>query len=372
MLLPAIRPSAGPNSIIAPSPRRASPSRRVELLKSGSGRTDMKIIATAVAAALVLAQSAAAEPIKIGVVGVSAFAPVYVAQEQGYFAAAGVPAQLVYFDAAAPVAVATVAGSVDFGVAAVTGAFYNLAGSGELRLIAGAAHEAPGFRTQAILVSRHAWDGGLRSVKDLAHHSFGVTTKAAPPIYVVDGILAQKYGFDPNSIEVLSLQSIPNIVTALTGGRADFTAVSVTAGMLPLLQRGDLKRIAWVGDEAPWQFGIVFTSTKTADQRRDTVERFLEAYRKGAKAYHDAVTGADGKPKSGPAAEAMIAILAKYTKQSVAEVKLGVPYVDEGGRLDEKDILRQVAFYKSQGLVKKDVDANAIIDRRYAVALPGS
>ncbi len=326
----------------------------------------------ALALLMLAAPAASAEPIKIGIVGVTAFAPVYVAQEKGYFAAEGVPAELVYFDAAAPVAVATVSGSVDFGVAAVTGAFYNLAGEGELRLIAGAAHEAPGFRLQAFLASRRAYDGGLKSVKDFAHHSFGVTTKAAPPIYVVGGILAPKEGFDFSAIEVLSLQSIPNIVTALTGGKADFSAVSMTPGMLPLLDRGDIKLIGWVGDEAPWQFGIVFTGTTTANERQGTVERFLRAYRKGAKDYHDATTAPDGKPAHGVKADAMIGILAKYTKQTVDEVKLGIPYVDAEGRLDEADILRQVRFYEQQGLVKAGVDGAAIIDKRYVLALPGS
>jgi len=324
------------------------------------------------AAALLLGARAEAEPIKIGVVAVTAFAPVYVAQERGYFAAEGVPAELVTFDAAAPVAVAAVSGAIDFGVAAVTGALYNLAGQGELKLIAGAAHEAPGFRLQAFLASRHAWDGGLKSVKDFPGHSFGVTTKAAPPIYVVGGILAPKYGFDFKSIEVLSLQTIPNINTALTGGKADFTAVSMTPGMLPLMERGDIKLIAWVGDEAPWQFGIVLTSTKTANERRDTVERFLRAYRKGARDYHDATTGPDGKPAHGPKETAILQILAKYTKQSIDEVKLGIPYVDAEGRLDEKDILRQIQFYKGEGLVKPEVDGAAVIDKRYARPLPGS
>ena len=79
---------------------------------------------------------------------------------------------------------------------------------------------------------------------------------------------------------------------------------------------------------APWQFGIVFTGTKTADSRADTVERFLRAYRKGARDYHDAVTAADGTRKDGPAADEMIKIIAKYTQQSPAEAKLGIPYID--------------------------------------------
>ena len=331
----------------------------------------MKLISCAALALAVMAGSAAAaEKIKIGVVGVNAFAPIYVAQEKGYFDAEGVPAELVYFDAAAPVAVAAVSGDIDVGVAAVTAAFYNLAAQGELKLIAGAAHEEPGFQIQAFLASRKAYEAGLKSIKDIAGHSFGVTTKGAPPVYVVGGILAPKYGFDFKSIEVLSLQTIPNINTALTGGKADFTSVSITPGMTALIERGDIKRIAWTGDVAPWQFGIVLTGAKTADARPDAVKRFLAAYRKGAKDYHDAVTDDAGKRKDGPAAEAMIKILAKYTKQSDDEVKLGIPYIDAEGRLDVKDILHQVAFYKSQGMVKPDADGDAMIDKRYAVALP--
>jgi NitT/TauT family transport system substrate-binding protein len=327
-------------------------------------------VAALALAALVGAGPARSEPIKIGVVGVSAFAPAYVAQERGYFTAEGVPAELVYFDAAAPVAVAAVSGAIDFGVSAVTAALYNLAGQGELKIIAAAAHEAPGFQLQAFLASRHAFETGLRGLKDLGGRSFGVTTKGAPPVYVVGAILAQKYGFDFATIEILSLQSIPNIVTALTGGKADFSMVSMTPGMAALIARGDIKRLAWVGDVAPWQFGLVVAATKTAIERRDTVDRFLAAYRKGARDYHDAVTGADGQRKDGPEADAIIAIVAKYTKQSAAEVKPGIPYIDADARLDVTDVMRQVAFYKSQGLVKTEADGAAMIDTRSVIPLP--
>jgi NitT/TauT family transport system substrate-binding protein len=332
----------------------------------------MIALALAITAAPCLgAPSAASEPIKIGVVNVAAFAPVFIAQDRGYFAAEGVPAQLVFFHAAAPVAVAAVSGDVDFGVAAVTAAFYNLAGKGELKLIAAAAHEAPGFHTQAFLVSRKAYDGGLKTLKDLPGHSFAVTGPGGPPVYVVGGIIAPKYGFDFNTIKLLPLETMPNINTAIAGGRADFTASSLTTGMAPLVQRGDVKVIGWVGDEAPWQFGIVFTGTKTANTRHATVERFLAAYRHAARDYHDATTLPDGRPRHGPAEDAVLEIVAHDIQQSLSDVKHAVPYIDADARLDEADVLRQIAFYKSRGLVKKNVDGAAIIDERYAVALSG-
>jgi NitT/TauT family transport system substrate-binding protein len=334
------------------------------------GAAMLRLLISCIAAGLAAATSAAAEPIKIGVVAVSAFAPAFVAQERGYFAAEGVPAELVVFDAAAPIAVATVSGDIDFGVTAVTAAFYNLAGQGELKIIAAASHEAPGFHLQAFLVSRQAYAGGLKTLKDLPGHSFAVTGQGGPPVYVVGGIIAPKYGFSFDTLRIVPLQTISNITSAIAGGTADFTLSSLTPAVQPLMQKGDIHLIAWSGDEAPWQFGLAFTHTKTADTRRDMVERFLRAYRKAAHDYHDAVAMPDGTPRHGAAADAMIGILAKYTKQSVEQVKLGVPYVDAEARLDVKDVLNQVTFYKSRNLVKAEVQGESIIDKRYVIPLP--
>jgi len=38
----------------------------------------------------------------------------------------------------------------------------------------------------------------------------------------------------------------------------------------------------------------------------------------------------------------VLAVLAKYTGRSVAQVTLGLPYIDAEARLDMDDILRQV------------------------------
>lgn len=324
----------------------------------------------ALAASILPTGGATADAIKVGTLRVAAFAPVFIAQEKGYFAAEGVPAEIIYFDAAQPVAVATVSGDIDFGVAAVTGGFYNLAGQGALKIIAAANREFPGFQTQAFIVSNAAYRSGLKSLEDLPGHSLGVTGLGAPPVYVVGGILAEKYGFDFKTIRLVSLSTMPNINTALAGGQVDFTITSLLGGMAGFVQRQQVQLIAWVGDVAPWQFGVAFAATKTADDRRDSVERFLRAYRQGARAYHDAFTGAGEIRKDGPAAPEMLAILAKYTGQSAADVAQGLPYIDQAARVDGKNIEHQIAWYKSQGIVKAPVDAAALLDRRYATVLP--
>ncbi len=314
---------------------------------------------------------AQAEPIKIGVVRVVAFAPVYIAQERGYFAAEGVPAEIVPFDAAQPVAVAVTAGSIDFGVAALTAGFYNLAGQGKLKIIAAAASEAPGFHNQAYLVSTRApTAASLHSVKDLPGHSLAVTGIGAPPVYVVGGLAAEKYGFDFKSVRLNFLQSIPNIISATVGGQSDVTVSALTGGIAALIERGSLRVMTWVGDDTPWQFGAAFTSTKALAERRDTVERFLRAYRRAAHDCAEAFGDADGRRRDGPTAPEIFAILAKYTNQSIDEIKLSVPHLDPGARLDTRDVLHQVAWYKSQGMVKPEVEGETVMDKGAVVPLP--
>jgi len=51
-------------------------------------------------------------------------------------------------------------------------------------------------------------------------------------------------------------------------------------------------------------------------------------------------------------------------------IRRTIPYIDPEARLDVKDVLRQIDWYKSQRMVKASINGEEIIDRRYAVALP--
>jgi hypothetical protein len=49
-----------------------------------------------------------------------------------------------------------------------------------------------------------------------------------------------------------------------------------------------------------------------------------------------------------------------------------VSYDDPQARLDVRDVLRQADWYKSQGMVKPDIDGQRAIDTRYVMPLPPS
>jgi NitT/TauT family transport system substrate-binding protein len=329
-------------------------------------------IASAVAAAIGLGGTAAsaADDIKIGLLKLTASGAVFVAQEKGYFAAEGLNTQLVFFEASVPISAGVVAGDLDFGTAGVTASLYNLGGQGALRIIGPLAAEHPGFQGQGYLVSNQAWDAGLRSLKDFGGHSVALAQRGGPAEYAI-GLLAEKYRFDFNGIHFVTMFSLSNAIAAVVGGRTETTVIQMTAGIPPMLQRGEAKLLGWVGDETPWQFMAAYTSTKTANERAGLVERFLRALRKGAREYHDAFADAQENRRDGPTAPEILDILAKYTGQARDTVRLSVTFTDGAGRFDVTDYRHQIAWYKAHGMLKPELDAEAILDRRSIVPLPG-
>lgn len=325
-------------------------------------RTGWAAALAAFALALCMGNADAAETVTIGVLRLASSGPVFVAQDKGYFAAEGLDAQLKFFDAAQPVAVATVSGDVDIGITGLTAGFYNLAGKGALRIIAAQSREEPGYHLNAYLTSNQAYAAGLTSLAALANHSVGITQVGSTFHYNV-GLIADKLHIPLASVRLVPLQSLANMASAVKGGQVDAIIMPATAAA-PLIASNSVKLLGWVGDETPWQLGAIFTTAHSIETRRPVLEAAIRAYQKGARDFYEAFLkkGPDGKPVDGPTAPAILAIVAKYTGLTPEQVHAGIPYVDPEGRLLVRDIYNQVAWYQGQGLVDHDVDAKTILD----------
>jgi NitT/TauT family transport system substrate-binding protein len=313
-------------------------------------------------------QVAAAEHIKVGALKATNVGAVYIALDKGWFAAEGLDVETVPFDSAQPIAVAAAGGAVDFGASATTGGFFSLAGQGTLKIISGLYEEAPHFHNFAILASLHAFDGGLKTYRDLAGHSVAVSQIGSPVHYAL-ALIAEKNHIDLATLRILPLQSIPNMVSATIGNQTDAVVLTATA-VTPLLDSGKAKLLGWVGDEAPWQPGVIFTTPAMLSGHAATVEAFLRALKRGARVYHDAYVGPDGQRQNGPTAAEVTAILVKYTGLSPDAVEASLAYIDPEERLDVADIVHQVEWFKSQKMLKSDVDGSKIMDPHYVVKLP--
>ncbi len=89
--------------------------------------------------ALALAVSTGAEgaeppktqKVKVGIIKLTSSTPVFVGMEKGFFREAGVEPELIYFQAAQPVAVAIASGDIEVGATGLTAGLYNIVAGGE-------------------------------------------------------------------------------------------------------------------------------------------------------------------------------------------------------------------------------------------------
>lgn len=304
----------------------------------------------------------AAEKITVAALTFVSSAPLFIAQERGYYAEEDLEVTFEFFRAAQPVAVAIAAGDADFGVTAFTAGFYNLAGNGSLKVIGAQSREEPGFDFSAYLASNQAWEAGLRSPEDLPGHNLGITQRGSS-FHLMLGLLAEEVGFDVDSVQLTTLEAVPNMISAVSTNQVD--AVILPGWIARRVEgEGNGHVIGWVHDYTPYQLGGLFTSSENVERRRDVVERFVRAYRRGAADYAAAfhLFDADGSRVFGAEAEALIPIIQQYTEASPEAIKASASYIDPEGRLDVGSIYQQVAWLKSQGLVGAQVEPGDFVE----------
>jgi NitT/TauT family transport system substrate-binding protein len=315
------------------------------------------------------ASARAEEPLKakVGVLRLQSSAPVFIAQEKGYFRDAGLTVELKFFDAAQPIAVATTSGDIDFGITAFTAGLYNLSGKGTLKVIGGMSREKAGYPLIGYFASNKAYEAGLKAPKDLAGKRVAVTQVGSSFHYSL-GLLADKYGFKVSDVTIVPLQSLSNAAAALKGETVDAALLPVSTAR-KLMDDGGAKLLGWVGDETPWQLGAVFASPKTLANKA-LVTKLLSALERADREYHDVVlsTVKDGKAAVNDQTKPLLEIIAKYTNLSVEQAAGNCAYVDPDGKLDVKNVDNQIKWLQGQGFVDKGFDANTIIDKDFVKA----
>jgi NitT/TauT family transport system substrate-binding protein len=304
---------------------------------------------------------------KIGVLRLSSSAPVFIAQDKGYFREAGLDVELKFFDAAQPIAVATTSGDIDFGVTAFTAGLYNLAGKGVLKVIGGMSREKAGYPLIGYFASNNAYAAGLKTPKDLAGKRVAVTQVGSSFHYSL-GLLADKYGFKLAEVKIVPLQSLSNAAAALKGETVDAALLPISTAR-KLMDEGGAKFLGWVGDETPWQLGAVFASPKTLTNKV-LVTKLLGVLAKADREYHDVILAAmkDGVAPINEQTKPLLEIIAKYTNLPVEQVVGNCAYIDPDGKLDVKNVDNQIKWLQEQGFADKGFDANAIIARDFVKA----
>jgi len=324
-------------------------------------------LVVAVCAAAVVgggAPAQAQQKVKIGALKLTSSAPLFIGVEKGFFREFGIEPELVFFQAAAPIATALATGQIDVGATGVTAALYNIVLGGEqMWIVADKGREWPGYPLTGIVVQRELYDGGLRGIADLKGRRIGVTTLGSTFHYHLGNVL-EKAGLTLADVHVVPLQTMPAEMEALKGKQVD-------AILLPqpypgvAESQGFGKILFWAGDLYPWQVATVFYSKKFAADRTRAVD-FMKGYVKASRYYYDAVlVQKDGKRAPGAGYDEVVRITAKYTEARPEVIRLGFPFQDRNGRLLVTDIEKQMQWWTKNGFMKRTIPLKGIVDTSF-------
>jgi NitT/TauT family transport system substrate-binding protein len=309
----------------------------------------------------------AATKVNLGVLRLGSHAPSFIAYERGYLRDEGLDVELKFFEAAQPLAVAVAAGDVDYGVTAMSGGLVSLAEKNAVKVIGGALSEEKGKVGSVVLASNKAWEAGLKSPKDLAGRSFGITT-AGSSFHFMAHKIAQAVGVPLSSISLKPLQKLGTLVAALSSGQIDSWAIQQSIAK-KMLNEGAAKLIGTISDYAPdYQVTTVFTSTANAVDNRDKTKAFIRAYSRAVDDYDAAFVD---RTATQAEVDAITRILHTYVSTSSPFEDVRQMLVDDATRINRglalsmKSVIEQLEWFKAEKMVKDTITPEMLFDTSY-------
>lgn len=307
-------------------------------------------------------------PINVGALRFTSHSASFVAFERGYFSDEGLDVTFKFFQAAQPMAVAIASGDADYAVTAISGGLVSLAEKGAAKVIGGALSEEQGIDGQKILASDAAFKAGLTAPSGLDGKSWAVT-QAGSSFHYMGSKIAAKEGVE---LKYKPLQKVGAIIGAMKSGQVDAWSI-VPHIAKPLDKGGAVHIIGDVADYLPnYQVTTVFTSASNAADERGKTEAFLRAFSKGAADFNAALVD---KTAGDEAAEEMVKLIHKYVyvdrpyEKAKPSIVNGAMRINEGAAMNAESVKDQLAWFKSEGLVKDSVTFDTLVDSTYVKML---
>lgn len=212
--------------------------------------------------------------IKVGVIPVADFAPVYIAQEEGFFAQEGLTVKTQVMQNAAAIAPSVINGQLQFGTAALP-PFLSAVHKGlPLEAVANgtSALADPAKDPSAIVAVKGR---SITRPKDLEGHTVAVNALGSV-VHVAAAAAISKDGGDPSKVTFVAMP-FPDMIAALSRGSIDaaslvepFQAQAVAAGATV---------VAHPYSQAlpEGTFTVIFTASPFAEKNPETVAKFKAA-----------------------------------------------------------------------------------------------
>ncbi|WP_226780516.1 ABC transporter substrate-binding protein [Oceaniglobus trochenteri] len=328
-------------------------------------RQTLALISGTAASALAAPAIAQNRKITVGALRLTSHAASFVAEQRGYFAEAGLDAELRFFDAAQPMAVAIASGDVDFGITAMTGALISLADKGAVRIIGGALQEEPGIDGQKILASDAAFQAGITAPGMLDGKKWAVT-QAGSSFHYMGSKIAAAEGID---LQYTPLQKVGAIIGAMKSGQVDGWSI-VPHIAKALAGSGAVHIIGDVADYLPdYQVTTVFTSKKNTTDERAMTEEFLKVFSRGVDDFNAALVD---KTEGDAGRDAMVELIHNYVysdqplEKAAPSIINGAMRLNANAALNMGSLRDQLDWFKAEDLVDDGIGIDTVVDDSFA------
>ena len=302
------------------------------------------------------------EKVKVGLLMINADAGVFLAQEKGYFREQGLAVEITYFSSSGgPQMAALTTGELDVGSGSISPGIYNSVAAGlNMRVVASKSRVGP--RGSGKYIGRRGLvePGKPFTLKDLKGKVIALNSVGGSSRLYMDGLL-RKAGLRETDV-IVRVLSFNDMVGALSQG-----AVDVAFLVQPFITIADEKGIG-VGIADLWDLfpghmtNNLFYSDAFIRNRPTVAEKFMAAFLKGQRYFHDAVV------KKKESLDSVVDIVAKYSRtgdRKVLRLGLSVTELTPNGEMDLTEIQDDQDWYFQKGLVKTKVDVNKMVDLRF-------
>jgi NitT/TauT family transport system substrate-binding protein len=312
--------------------------------------------------------AAAQERVSVATMRSSANGALFLAAARGYFKAEGITLDMTAYGSDADVVKAMASGASDFGLANWSVETVKLASGGAFKAVAAQLHEKDGYEGNEIVVSSIAYDRGVHKLDDVLSGIVVVDQVGSTLHYQLEQARHAK-GANITGFTVKFAGSRAAAALAISDRRADIAVLPMLEAR-NLLATNQARLVAWCSQVAETELGALFASRNMLAARRGVAEKFIHAYRRGADDYFKAFLRLDKYSKRISNAQSLEAakILAFYVypratlDTAMANVEGEIHYMDARAQIDTADLARRLAWYHSEGMIDKTVDARALVD----------
>jgi NitT/TauT family transport system substrate-binding protein len=324
------------------------------------------VAAPAALAAIAPALPARADgQISVGVTSSISDAPLFIAQDRGFFKDQGLDVVLQPFDSFASMLAPLGTGQLDAAAGAPSAALYNAIAAGStVRVVADMGSTTPGYGYNLLVVRKALSESRVKAIHDLKGLTVADADQGSPSTSTLNEALKSD-GLTLSDVKNVKM-NFDDMVAALKAGTID-AAVMPDPQVSDAIDRGLAVRLASGDEFYPNQELVVLLYSGEFMKTADPARKFMIAYVKALRFFADALHDGHFSNENAPAT---IDILRKHTTIKDPRVYTVVTPagVNPNGNVNMASMIKDLTLMRAQGLVTGPVTVKQTVDSAFVNA----